>query len=79
MTTLQKPTRPPHRPPRDPRSRGPSAMVLVALAVLMLSAGFGLTLHPDAGDLGLLILVPAGILLLIGLDGTVRDDLDAEG
>jgi hypothetical protein len=54
-------------------------MVLVALAVLMLSAGFGLTLHPDAGDLGLLILVPAGILLLIGLDGTVRDDLDAEG
>jgi hypothetical protein len=78
MMTLQKPTCPPDRPPREPRSRGPSAMLLVALAVLLLSVGFGLTLHPQAGDLGLLILVPAGILLLIGLEGTVRDDLDAE-
>ena len=68
MTTLQKPTRPPDRPPREPRSRGPSSMLLV-----------GLALHPEAGDLGLLLLVLAGILLLIGLEGTVRDDLDAEG
>ena len=79
MTTLQKPTRPPDRPPREPRSRGPSSMLLVALAVLLLSAGFGLALHPEAGDLCLLLLVLAGILLLIGLEGTVRDDLDAEG
>ncbi len=79
MTTLQKPTRPPTRPPRDPRSRGPSAMWLVALAVVLLSAGYGLTLVPDIDDLGLLVLVPAGVLLLVGLNATVRDDLDTEG
>lgn len=79
MTTLQKPTRRPTRPPRDPRSRGPSAMLLVALAVLLLSAGYGLTLLPEIGDLGLLVLVPAGVLLLVGLNATVRDDLDTEG
>jgi hypothetical protein len=53
-------------------------MLVVALAVLLLSAGIGLVLHPEVGDLGLLVLVPAGVLLLIGLNGTVRDDLDAE-
>ena len=74
MTTFQKPTR---RPTRRPR--GPSAMWLVALAVLLLSAGYGLTLVPDIGDLGLLVLVPAGVLLLVGLNATVRDDLDTEG
>ncbi len=53
-------------------------MLLVALAVLLLSAGYGLTLLPEIGDLGLLVLVPAGVLLLVGLNGTVRDDLDTE-
>ena len=61
-----------------PRPRGPSAMRLVALAVLLLSAGYGLTLVPEIGDLGLLVLVPAGALLLVGLNATVRDDLDTE-
>ena len=79
MTTLQKPTRPPTRPPRDPRPRGPSAMLLVALAVLLLSTGYGLTLHPELADLGPLVLVPAAVLLLVGLNGTLRDDLDTEG
>jgi len=54
-------------------------MWLVALAVLLLSAGYGLTLVPEIGDLGLLVLVPAGVLLLVGLNATVRDDLDTEG
>ena len=79
MTTFQKPTRPPTRRPRDPRPRGPSAMWLVALAVLLLSAGYGLTLVPEIADIGLLVLVPAGVLLLVGLNATVRDDLDTDG
>ena len=54
-------------------------MLLVALAVLLLSLGYGLTLLPEIGDLGLLVLVPAGVLLLVGLNGTVREDLDTEG
>lgn len=54
-------------------------MVLVALAVLLLSLGYGLTLVPGIGGMGLLVLAPAGVLLLVGLNATVRDDLDTEG
>ncbi|WP_263310742.1 hypothetical protein [Brachybacterium atlanticum] len=53
-------------------------MWLVDLAVLLLSAGYGLTLVPEIGDLGLLVLVPAGALLRVGSNATVRDDLDTE-
>lgn len=83
MTTFDPALRP--SPPRRPRRpgprgpRGPAAMVLVALAVLLLSLGYGLTLVPGIGGLGLLVLVPAGVLLLVGLNATVRDDLDTEG
>lgn len=47
--------------------------------MLVLSAGYGLTFVREAGSLGPLVLAPAGVLLLAGLNATVREDLDTEG
>jgi len=84
MTTYQ-PTRRPlsrstRRPARHspPRSRGPSVL-LIAVAIVLFSAGFGLTLLPGAATAGYLILVPATLLLLAGLDASVRESLREEG
>ena len=75
MTTSQKTPRPPVRPPT--RSRGPDpSIALVLLAVVLGSTGFALTLLPGAGPAGLAVLLLAGVLLVVGLDRSVREELD---
>ncbi|HEX7353141.1 hypothetical protein [Brachybacterium sp.] len=80
MTTYQPTRRPLSRSARHspPRSRGPSAL-LIAVAIVLFSVGFGLTLLPGVSNAGFLILVPATLLLLAGLDGSVRESLREEG
>ncbi|MGP9536693.1 hypothetical protein ACT3SP_01695 [Brachybacterium sp. AOP43-C2-M15] len=75
MTTFEKTTRPPVRPPT--RSRGPDAVIaLILVAVVLGSAGFALTLTPGAGAGGVAVLLLAGVLLVVGLDRSVREELD---
>lgn len=86
MTTYQSPprstsarrTRSPSRPPTR-RPRPESATVLIALAVVLGSIGFALTLLPGAGGPGVAVLIGAGLLLLGGLHLSVRADLDTLG
>lgn len=81
MSTIDRISRPPTRPrTRRRRSarRGPDLSILLTLLALVLgSTGFGLTLLPGGGTGGLAVLVAAGVLLLAGLERSVREDLAA--
>lgn len=73
QTTKTEP--PPTR--RRPRRRG-HTVPLIAIAIVLGSIGYGLTLLPAVGLAGLLVLVPAAILLLVGLNESVREELRKE-
>ncbi|GAA1490799.1 hypothetical protein [Brachybacterium sacelli] len=65
-------------PPTRRRPRRGHTVPLIAIAIVLGSIGYGLTLLPAVGLAGLLVLVPAAILLLVGLNESVREELRKE-